>query len=65
MPISCWKALGSPTIKKPPTTLKAFYGRGFRSYWILDIFPIDLEGKMVTIEVEVVDSQVDYNLFPS
>ena len=56
------KALGSPTINQSPTTLKAFDGRGFHPYGILNDLPIELEGKTVAIEVEVVDAQLDYNL---
>jgi len=52
--IACWKYLGSPTINQPPTTLKVFDGRGFHSYGILNALPIELEGKMVAIDVEVV-----------
>jgi len=63
MSISFWRALGSPTINQSPTTLKSFDGRGFRPYGILNELPIELEGKMITIEVEVVDAQLDYNLF--
>jgi len=60
--ISYWKALGSPTINQSPTTLKAFDGRGFRPYGLLNDFPIKLEGEIVAIDVEVVDAELDYNL---
>lgn len=62
MSIACWKYLGSPTINQPPTTLKVFDGRGFHSYGILNALPIELEGKMVAIDVEVVDAQLGFNL---
>ena len=29
LPLSCWKAIGSPELVTSPTTLKAFDGRGF------------------------------------
>lgn len=58
MSISYWKALSSPTINKSPTTLKAFNGRGFYLYGLLNDFPIKLEGKIVAIDVEVVDAQL-------
>lgn len=63
MSIAYWKDLVSTTINQSPTTLKAFDGRGFRPYGILNDFPIELEGKTIAIEVEVVDPQLDYNLF--
>lgn len=56
MSISCWKYLGSPTIHQSPTTLKTFDGRCFHPYGIPNDLPIELEGKMVTIEVEVVNA---------
>jgi len=43
--------------------LKAFDGRGFHPNSILNHLPIELEGKTVAIEVEVVDAQLDYNIF--
>lgn len=62
MSISCWKALGSPTTNQSPTTLKAFNGRGFRPYGLLNDLLIKLEGKTIEIDIEVVDAQLDYNL---
>jgi len=60
--ISYWKALDPPTINQSPTTLKAFDGRGFCPYGLLNDFPIKLEEKIVAIDVEVVDAELDYNL---
>ena len=65
MSIACWKVLGSPTINQSPTTLKPFDGRGFRLYGLLNDLPIELEGKTVAIDVEVVNSQLDYDLLLS
>lgn len=62
MSIACWKALGSPTINQSPTTLKAFDGRGFHPFGILNHLPIGIEGKTVIVEVEVVDAELDYNI---
>ena len=42
--------------------MKAFEGRGFCLYGILNDFPIELEGKTIAIDVEVVDAQLYYNL---
>ena len=56
MSLNCWKSLGSLTI------LKAFYGKGFHPYGILQYLPIEVEGKTVNLDVEVVDAPLDYNL---
>eukprot|EP00253_Pinus_taeda_P029891 PITA_29891 len=60
--VACWKAISSPTLSQSPMTLEAFDGRESRPYGILQCFPIRLEGKMVKVEVEVVDADLTYNL---
>lgn len=62
MSIQCWKSLGSPTLNQSPTNLKAFDGRGFHPFGILQDLPIGVEGKIVNLDVEVVDAPLDYNL---
>ena len=62
MSIKCWKSLGSLTINQSPNILKAFDGRGFQPYGILQDLPIEVEGKVVNLDVEVVDAPLDYNL---
>ena len=62
MSLKCWKSLGSPTINQSPTILKAFDGRGFQPYGILQDLPIEVEGKMANLDVEVVYAPLDYNL---
>jgi len=62
MSITGRRDLGSPAINESPTTLKSFDGRGFQPYGILNDLPIELEGKIVVIEVESIDAQLDYNL---
>ena len=42
--------------------LKAIDGHVFTPHGILTAFPIKLGGKMVTVEVEVVNAPLDYNL---
>ena len=59
---SCWKAIGSPKLVKSPTTLKAFNGRGFQPYGLMPTLSVELGGKIVSIQVEVVDAPLDYNL---
>ena len=60
--LNCWKNIGSPTLNQSPTILKAFDGRGFHPYGILQDLPIEVEGKIVNLNVEVVDAPLDYNL---
>ena len=62
MSIQCWRSLGSPSLNQSPTILKAFDGRGFRPFGILQDLPIEVEGKTVSLDVEVVDAPLDYNL---
>ena len=56
------KNLGSPTLNQSPTILKAFDGRVFHTYRILQDLPIEVEGKTVNLDVEFVDAPLDYNL---
>lgn len=60
--ITCWKAISSPTLSQSPNTLEAFDGRDSCPYGILPCLPNTLEGKMVEVEVKVVDTNLAYNL---
>ena len=62
MSLSCWRALGSPTLVSSLTILKAFDGHIFKPHGILTALPIKIGSKTVTIDVEVIDSPLDYNL---
>lgn len=62
MSISCWKYIDSLPLNQSPNTLEAFDGRGSHPYGILTSFPIALEGKIVELEVEVIDVNLNYNL---
>ena len=62
MSYSCWQALGSPTLVASQIVLKAFDGHLFTPHGILVAFPIELRGKIVVVEVEVVSAPLDYNL---
>jgi hypothetical protein len=62
MSVTCWKAIGSPSLTKSQNTLKAFNGSGFKPYGVLPSLRITLEGKKVQVEVEVFDAPLDYNL---
>jgi hypothetical protein len=60
--ISCWKFFSSPSLNQSPNTLKSFEGRGLKPFGVLNALPIELEGKIVIVEVEVVNAPLNYNL---
>ena len=60
--LTCWKALGSSKLVTSPTTLKAFDGWGFQPHGLISALVVEMEGKIVSIQVEVVDAPLDYNL---
>jgi hypothetical protein len=62
MSMSCWKNLGSPPLSKSSTTLKAFDGRSYTPYGILSNLQVELGGKTVEVDVEVIDGNLDYNI---
>ena len=62
MSLSCWQGLGSLEIVPSQSMLKSFYGHVFKPHGIVPSFPVTLGGKTVTMEVEVVDAPIDYNL---
>ena len=62
MSYSCWQDLGSPTLATSQNFLKAFDGHLFTPHGILVAFPIELGGKIVIVEVEVVNAPLDYNI---
>jgi hypothetical protein len=60
--LACWKAIGQPVLSPSSTLLTDFDGRSFRPHGIIPSFPVQLGGKTVCVEVEVVDAPLDYNL---
>jgi hypothetical protein len=62
MSLACWKAIGQPELSPSPTLLTVFDGRSFRPHGIIPSFPVQLGGKTVCVEVEVVDAPIYYNL---
>lgn len=59
MSMSCWNVIGSPQLSQSPTTLKTFDGRTYKPCNILNTMQVELEGKIVSIEVEVIDEPLD------
>jgi hypothetical protein len=62
MSLAYWKGLKSPALNKSPTMLRAFDGQGFHPHVLLQSLAVQLGGKTVTVDVEVVDAPLDYNL---
>lgn len=62
MSASCWKAIGSPMPATSSATLQDFDGHNFVPKGVLLNFSIELGRKIVHVDVEVVDSTLDYNL---
>lgn len=62
MSLSVWRALVSPELTPSATYLKYFHGHSFKPHGIFPTLPIELGGKTVLIEMEVVDAPLDYNL---
>ena len=62
MSLSCWKGLGYPMLSKSGNMLTTFDGRSFQPHDILPSLEVQLGGKTIAIEVEVVDAPLDYNL---
>jgi hypothetical protein len=62
MSLVCWKSLVSPTLSQSPTMLTYFDGRSFHPHGILPAFPVQLGGKTIEVDFEVVNTALDYNL---
>ena len=60
--LSCWKALSSPELVTSPMTLKAFDKFDFQPHGLISALVVELGGKTISIQVEVVDAPLDYNL---
>jgi hypothetical protein len=62
MSSACWKAIVQLELSSSSTLLTVFDGRYFRPHVIIPSFPMQLEGKTMCVEVEVVDAPLDYNI---
>jgi hypothetical protein len=62
MSLSCWKAIGQLVLSPSPTLLTDFDDHSFRPHGIIPSFLVELGGKTMFIEVEVVNAPIDYNL---
>jgi len=62
MSTSCCLVLRSPTLSPPSNSLKSFDSHTFIPKVYLAIYPITLSGKMVRVDIEVMDWKLNYNL---
>jgi hypothetical protein len=62
MSLACWKAIGQPILSSSPTLLTSFDGHSFIPHGIIPSFTMQLGGKTMCVEVEVVNAPLDYNL---
>jgi len=59
---SVWKRLGSPDLSPYTITLHAWDGHPTQPLGLYQKFPITFVGKRVMINMEVIESPLDYNL---
>ena len=62
MSLLWWQYLGSPTLVSSPTMLKEFDGYVFKPHGILMSLPVEIGGKIVSIDVKVIDVALHYNI---
>jgi len=62
MSLECWKAIAQPELSPYPTLLTAFDGSSFWPHGIIPSFPMQLERKKLYVEVEVVNTPLNYNI---
>jgi hypothetical protein len=60
---SVWKKLGSPELLPSAITLRAYDGRSASLEGIFQNVPIELGGKTVLIDIEVIEAPLEYNIF--
>jgi hypothetical protein len=57
-----WQKLGSPELTPSAITLRAYDGRPSSSEGLLQNVPVELGGKTILIDIEVIDVTLDYNI---
>jgi hypothetical protein len=62
MSLTYWKSIGPPTLSQSLNMLTTFDGRYFCPHDILPTFLVQLGGKTMEVDVEVVDAPLDYKL---
>ena len=62
MSLSCWQAPSSPMLTTSKTVCKAFGGHFLTPHGIVVAFLIELGGKIIIVEVEVVNAPLYHNI---
>ena len=62
MSLSCWQALDSPTLFSSLTVLKEFDGHVFKPHEILISLCVEIGSRTISIDAEVIDVALDYNI---
>jgi hypothetical protein len=57
-----WQKLGSPELTPSAITLRAYDGRPSSPEGLLQNVPVELRGKTILIDIEVIDVTLDYNI---
>jgi hypothetical protein len=57
-----WQKLGSPELIPSAITLRAYDGRPSSPEGLFQNVPIELRGKTILIDIEVIDAPLDYNI---
>ena len=57
-----WQKLGAPELKPSVITLRAYDGWPSTPIGLFQNVPVCLAGKMVHIDIEVLDTHLDYNI---
>jgi hypothetical protein len=57
-----WNKLGSPELVTSAITLRAYDGRPFSPKELFKNVSIELRGKTILIDIEVIDPLLDYNI---
>jgi hypothetical protein len=57
-----WQKLGSPDLLPTAITLRAYDGRPSSPEGLFQNVPVELGGKTILIDIEVMDAQLDYNI---
>jgi hypothetical protein len=59
---SVWKKLGSPELIPSAITLRAYDGQPSSLEGLFQNVPVELGGKTILINIEVIDTLLDYNI---
>jgi hypothetical protein len=57
-----WQKLSSPELVPPAITLRAYDGQPSSSEGVFQNFLIELGGKTILIDIEVINAPLDYNI---